>query len=311
MDLPDGYTWRRVAPDDVAAVLALGIAVDVEEYGEPDWEEADVKDDWSRPRFDLERDSWLVHAPDGTLAGYATAWDKQPRTLLVADVLVHPQAPDLYPPLVAAISGRAREHAAVAGETVTHVFNSEPNARRAAALRAAGYDVCRVFRRMVIDLDTAPPAPAPGAGVVIRGVTPEDLPTVYAINRESFKDHFGYSDETYEEWHERTVASATYRPRYWWLAEVDGVPAGMLVGLRHDDGTGWVRTLGTLPAARGRGAGTALLLTAFAAFRADGAPRAGLGVDSDNSTGAMALYERAGMRAQQRYDCYERTFTSS
>jgi RimJ/RimL family protein N-acetyltransferase len=52
-----------------------------------------------------------------------------------------------------------------------------------------------------------------------------------------------------------------------------------------------------------------LLLTAFAAFRADGAPRVGLGVDSGNETGAMVLYERLGMRAEQRYDCWERVFT--
>lgn len=310
MDLPAGYAWRRATLDDVPAILALGRAVDVEEYGEPDWDASDVVDDLTRPRIDLARDTWLVHAPDGTLAAYARTWDKQPNALVTADVHVHPAAPDLYPWLVGRVTERAREHAAVSGETTVHVFNSEPNARRAAALRAAGYDVCRVFRRMVAPLDTEPPAPDPGPGVVIRRATEADHPLVYELNRDSFTDHFDYYDESYDAWHSAQVGSDSYRPDYWWVAEVDGVPAAFLIGQRHDD-SGWVKTVGTLKHARGRGAGTALLLTAFRAFRSDGLPKVGLGVDSDNSTGAMALYERVGMRAEQRYDCYERVVTRS
>lgn len=310
MDLPDGYTWRRATPDDVAAVLALGLAVDVEEYGEPDWDEADVRDDFARPRFDLDRDTWLVEAPDGSLAGYAATWDREPHAVVMADAFTHPDAPDLYPWLVATISERVREHAADSGETTARVFSSAPNARRAAALRDAGYDICRVFRRMVVDLDESVAPPAPGPGVTIRPVTPDDLPACHRIVTESFADHFGSVAEPYDVWHGHFVASDSYCPQYWWLAEVDGAPAAVLIGQRHDD-KGWVKVIGTLPPARGRGAGTALLLTAFQAFRADGHARAGLGVDSDNATGAVGVYERVGMRATHRYDCYQRVLTRS
>ena len=309
MDLPAGLTIRSATESDVVAVFDLVIAVDLEEYGEPDYDEADVREDWSRERFDLTRDTWLVHDPDGALVAYAITWDKRPDELVVADVFARPGGHDLYPWLVATVSDRAREHAAVSGAATTHVFNSEPNARRAAALRAAGYEVCRVFRRMVIDLAAPPPSPSPGPGVVVRPVGPDDLRVAWELQRESFANHFDHVPESYESWHARMVETTTYRPEYWWLAEVDGVPAGILIGQRHEE-NGWVKTLGTLPSARGRGAGTALLLTAFEAFRRDGSPRVGLGVDSDNSTGAMALYERIGMRPEQRYDCYERTFTS-
>lgn len=308
MDLPSGYAARAATPDDVRAVCDLVIAVDVEEYGEPDYEEADVREDWARPRLDPARDTWVVEAPDGSVAGYGIAWDKRPHALVVADVFAAPGDPDLYPWLVDAVSRRAEEHARESGRTVTHVFSSEPNARRAAALRAAGYDIVRVFRRMVVDLDAPVPEPSPPPGVTVRAVTPEDLETCWALQREAFAQHFDHVPEAYDAWYARLVASETYRPHYWWLAEVDGAPAGLLIGQSHD-ANGWVKTLGTLPAARGRGAGTALLLTAFRAFQADGCPKAGLGVDSDNSTGAMALYERIGMRAEQRYDCYERVVT--
>lgn len=308
MDLPDGYTARSAKDADVAACCDLVRAVDVAEYGEPDYEEADVREDWARERFDVARDTWLVHAPDGTLAAYALAWDKQPHALVQADLGVHPDAPDLYPWVVDAVSRRCAEHAAISGETVAHVFASDRNARAATALGNAGYRVVRVFRRMVIDLAAPPPAPDTRPGLVVRHVTNDDLRTCWSVQQEAFAAHFDFVPGSYEEWHARLVDTETYRPAYWWLAEVDGEPAGLLVGQRHEE-NGWVKILGVLPSARGRGAGTALLLTALAAFRNDGAPRAGLGVDSDNTTGAMALYERIGMRAEQRYDCWERIFS--
>lgn len=309
MDLPVGFTSRPATLDDVKDVLSLVVAVDCEEYGEPDYEEADLRDDWARARLDLARDTWLVHAPDGTLVAYGITWDKRPHELLMGESAVHPDAPDLYPWLVDRMSARAAEHAAISGRTVTHLYNSEPNVRRAAAIQAGGYELCRVFRRMVIDLDAPPPTPMPGPGVVIRPVAKDDLPTCWEVQGTAFAQHFDHVPEPYDAWLRRMVETETYRPRFWWLAEVDGVAAGLLIGQQHEE-NGWIKTLGTLPAARGRGAGTALLLTAFNAFRDAGAPKVGLGVDSDNSTGAMALYERIGMRAEQRYDCYERVFTS-
>lgn len=311
MDLPAGYTWRRATPDDVSAICALVIAIDVMEYGEPDYEESDVREDFARERFDLATDTWCVHAPDGTLHGYATTWDKRPHELVTADVFCHPDAPDLYPTLVDTVTRRAAEHAAVAGTTTVHAFNSEPNTARAAALQAAGYDVCRVFRRMTLDLAEPTPPPAPGPGVTIRNAGPDDLRTVWRVIGESFADHFDFVAESYEGWHARFVDTETYRPAYWWVAEVDGEPVGALIGQEWEDGTGWVKSVGVLRSARGRGVATALLLTSFEAFRRDGRPRAGLGVDSANVTGAMALYERIGLRAEHRYDCYERVLTNT
>ena len=58
---------------------------------------------------------------------------------------------------------------------------------------------------------------------------------------------------------------------------------------------------------RSRGLGLALLRQSFADFAARGANRVGLVVDAENTTGAVRLYERAGMRPVRRLDVYERT----
>ncbi|MGA8487470.1 MAG: GNAT family N-acetyltransferase, partial [Gaiella sp.] len=57
---------------------------------------------------------------------------------------------------------------------------------------------------------------------------------------------------------------------------------------------------------RRRGLARALLLESFGLFRSIGRRRAALGVDSENTTGAIALYEGVGMRATSRSDTWER-----
>lgn len=57
---------------------------------------------------------------------------------------------------------------------------------------------------------------------------------------------------------------------------------------------------------RRRGLGLALLRNAFRLFWDRGERRVGLGVDSDNPTGARRLYEHAGMHVAWRADVYEK-----
>jgi ribosomal protein S18 acetylase RimI-like enzyme len=65
-----------------------------------------------------------------------------------------------------------------------------------------------------------------------------------------------------------------------------------------------VYDLGVGRAWRGRGIGEALLRHAFGVFHTRGFRLVGLGVDSQNLTGATRLYERAGMRIERQYDVY-------
>ena len=60
---------------------------------------------------------------------------------------------------------------------------------------------------------------------------------------------------------------------------------------------------------RRRGLGLALLLHSFRDFAARGATRVGLGVDAENTTGAVGLYERAGMHVCGATE-YSRAYSS-
>ena len=67
-----------------------------------------------------------------------------------------------------------------------------------------------------------------------------------------------------------------------------------------------MRQLGVRPQWRRRGLGTALLVASFRLFWERGLKAVGLGVDGENTTGAVRLYERAGMRVVHRFDSYEK-----
>ena len=70
---------------------------------------------------------------------------------------------------------------------------------------------------------------------------------------------------------------------------------------------GWVGVLAVRRPWRRRGLGEALLRESFALFAERGKRAAGLGVDAENTTGAVALYERVGMHVVRRSDTWERT----
>jgi ribosomal protein S18 acetylase RimI-like enzyme len=67
-----------------------------------------------------------------------------------------------------------------------------------------------------------------------------------------------------------------------------------------------VRSLGVRRPWRKRGIGLALLRHSFNEFYRRGKRKVGLGVDAQNLTGALRLYENAGMHVDQAFDFYEK-----
>ena len=94
----------------------------------------------------------------------------------------------------------------------------------------------------------------------------------------------------------------------WLFARVDGGRAGICQssGVYRAEGGGWIRNLGVLSQARGRGVGRFLLEHALAAYAADERRWAGLGVDTENVSGALRLYESVGMRPWTQVDAFRR-----
>jgi mycothiol synthase len=176
-----------------------------------------------------------------------------------------------------------------------------------------GYKPFRHSFRMQIEFDAELPTPVWPEGLAVRTFVPgEDDEAVYEASDAAFVDHFEHARQPYESWR-GWVFGESFDPSLWFLA-VDGEEIAGVSLCRGEGGAdgelGWVNTLGVRPAWRRRGLGRALLLHSFAEFRARGKRGAGLGVDALNPTGAVGLYEGAGMHVARRYDQYAKTFSA-
>jgi len=126
---------------------------------------------------------------------------------------------------------------------------------------------------------------------------------------EAFSDHWDFDRTRYEEWRRLKLEGPTHDPSLFLLAHEGEELAGICLCYRHRSGDptwGWVGTLGVRRPWRRRGLGLALLHHAFGEFHRRGMSRAGLDVDAENTTGAVALYERAGMDVERRQDTFEK-----
>ena len=122
----------------------------------------------------------------------------------------------------------------------------------------------------------------------------------HAALEEAFAEHWEYQPQPFEKWWERQVAKPDHDPSLWFLVRTG---EDVVAATRNDperSGGGWIGALGVRPAWRGRGLAKALLLHSFREFHRRGQRRVGLGVDSENATGATKLYESVGMVVDTR-----------
>lgn len=178
-------------------------------------------------------------------------------------------------------------------------------------LEAAGFREVRRFWRMVIDLgvehdSSEPTAPAGVTRTV--AVSDQERRMLHDVEQESFADHFGFAPRPYDEFIAWGIDRRDARPDLWWLAWSDDRPVGLCVldDSHADRGASHVRMLGVIPEARGRGIASWLLRSAFAQAAREGRRVVTLTVDAENTTGATALYEGVGMRAEQVILLYRR-----
>jgi ribosomal protein S18 acetylase RimI-like enzyme len=122
--------------------------------------------------------------------------------------------------------------------------------------------------------------------------------TLHMLETESFSAHFGYIPLSHDDWLAEKTAEPTLDRKGVFIAKVNGEPAGLLISDdgRSDVSGGWVDKLGVLEKFRGLGIGKLLLQWGIAHAAEKGYKTVGLGVDTGNESGALALYENQGFR---------------
>ena len=170
----------------------------------------------------------------------------------------------------------------------------ERDAAMAAVVDAYGFRFTRQVLLMEIDQrETAVPEPVWPAEVRVRPLAVEDAAVVGELLRDAFSEHPGDNDNS-DEQVASFLSEPTARLDLGLLVEDDQGAVAVIVSDEQVDG-GYVGVLGVRARARGLGLGTSLLRHVFRGFASEGQPVVRLHVEQENTTGAVRLYESAGM----------------
>ena len=294
---------RAPTLDDLAEIAELANRASDELFGEREETETTVRMWLTTPDLELDKD-FRVAVQDGRITGYADL-GAHPAPRFWLDLRVPMSADDeIRAALIIWGEERARERE---GELIRG-FTSELDLPGKAALERHGYKLIRHSYRMRIDFEEELPEPEWPERITVRPVTEDDAEAVYDAHQESFRDSWEPGDDSFEEW-KHWMLEEGVDLTLWFLAHENGEIAGVALCKPHDaeEGLGWVRVLGVRRQYRRRGLGRALLLHVFREFHRRGFHGVGLGVDAESMTGAVRLYENAGMRVFRRSDIYEKS----
>jgi len=319
--IPKGFTVRGASLEDVETSIELFNLWSQVIIGEDEIAEAEtIRNDWVAPGFDPADDIRLVFAPDNALVGYIEIWTN-------ANPPVHPWIwGRVHPDYNGLGIGTwqltwAEERAMRAMDRIPEDVRFAPRlgiisqAKESQMLfKNNGYHYIRSSYRMVIDMNEAPSEPVWPQGLTIRTYNPEtDAEAVFNADQEIFRDHFGFVEEPFEEGFQRFKHHMTeyegFDPSIWWLAFDGDQLAGICLcrpRAYENPDMGHVSSLGVRRPWRGRGLGLAFLHHAFGEFYRRGKRKVGLGVDAENLTGALHLYEKAGMHVSMQFDLFEK-----
>lgn len=314
-DVPAGYSIRAAAREDFDRIVAMLYAVDMADWGAPDFTAEFLEFEWSMPQLDLSRDTWLVEdQTTGGVAGYSWLLARDRHRQLDGWGVVHPEdrGRGVGSLLLNRIEARALEHAAQAPDgagTTVRWGVIAPDVAVHRMLEARGFVEERHDWEMERQVGPDDQDPAAPDGITIRPFDADaDAHAFHAVTEESFAHHYGWVPRTFEEFAAVRIDRPAFDAGLWRVAVTqDGAMVGVLIAVVSGD-RGFVETLGVVPAWRGRGIGLALLRSSFAEYARRGIQTVALDVDAQNATGAVALYERAGMHVTREYDTFAKRF---
>lgn len=244
---------------------------------------------------ELKHDWLRVLELDGRVVGYGDIW------IANNEVALDVAAPGHWQVFFEWAEDRARV------DRLTRVRAYFPAGHELAEfVQRRGYRLWRSAYTMQIELDDGvPEAPRLPSGIELRAYRPDDADSLRAALNEAFARDPFFHQASPSHFHAFYLGARGFDPSLWLLAWARAELAGFILALPEHAGdrtVGWVESLGVRPRWRGRGLGAALLRAAFRELHARGLRQVGLGVDAENETGALRLYERVGMHMLRRGD---------
>jgi mycothiol synthase len=317
-----GLSFRRYRDGDVRALAALQGAVEIADATYEILGEVALANELANlADFEPSRDLLLAEV-DGRLV----AASRQVRMIrddereFSTSGWVHPdwRRRGLGRAMLRFAEAQLRDRAAAeeaAGETrAAHLgsWSFDQAVGAVALLESEGYRPVRWFFEMVRPLDEAMPDRRLPDGIELRPVTDDLARAVLAADAEAFQDHWG-AHETTEEDVRRMLGDPDNDLSLWIAAWAGDDVVGSVInriyptdnaasGIRR----GWLDRVSVRRPWRRIGVASALIVASLRELRERDVEIAALGVDSDNPTGALGVYERLGFRPDKRSAAYRK-----
>lgn len=188
------------------------------------------------------------------------------------------------------------------------MWTNERSAGAMAIARSEAFEAVRWFFEMLRPrIDTEPPdLPPMPAGLEVRPVEPDRLWQLWQADVEAFQDHWGGFDAS-EENFTRWQKSPEFDPSLFVVAwDGDEIAGGVMNAINAAENSqlgvrrGWLDSVFTRRPWRRRGLARALIARSLHLLAERGMDTAMLGVDADNPSGALGLYEGFGFAVAER-----------
>jgi ribosomal protein S18 acetylase RimI-like enzyme len=252
-----------------------------------------VAADLQRPQITLALDTRVVTTADGEVVAWA--WVHGGRR---SQIDVHPSyaGRGLGTELLDWAETRAREHKSDwLAQTVDDADAAGTN-----LLRSRGYEV--LATNWLLERPVDGDAPVLPDGVTLRPFATDDAPVVHKVVQDAFDDWQPRRHE-YDEWAGTSIERSSFDPELSPVAVAGDEIVGAVISLDLPDSPdGYVDQVAVRSDFRGRGLARALLT--YAALRAGRRGKQTLTLWTHSGTGALAMYERLGMKVRRSTTVY-------
>jgi mycothiol synthase len=314
-------TLRPLDHDDIPALARLLAAAEAVDHTNEHYNEADLVEEFANPDIELGKD--VVGAFDADeLLGYFSVYPRATdgthhRFHVEGTVDPARRGQGVGTLLVQAMIARADEvHRERHPELPARLGLSavSTNAAQAELLQSHGLVPERWSFAMRATLGAVDAPPELPEGLALHQYDETFAEAMHAAHNEAFLDHPNFTPWTEVMWKQWVTESRSFRPELSFVVVEPDAPERVVAYVQsaefdaHFEATGrreaYVGKVGTLREFRGRGLAGALLRHALAAYQQAGFDEAALDVDSENPTGALGVYERAGFTVESRWTDY-------
>lgn len=194
-------------------------------------------------------------------------------------------------------------------------FVTDGNVGLAALLEKNNYKPIRYIVDMLRpDLENIPDFPMP-EGLEVRKVLPEHYRAIWDANEEAFRDHWGYSQSSEEDYQAWLSDKNVFQPNLWQIAwdvntnEIAGQVRTFINAAeneKYNRKRGYTEFISVRRPWRKRGLARALIGQSLRVQKEQGMTESALGADSENISGATRVYEDCGFQVTKRNTIYRK-----